>query len=105
MPLVKDAQNTNRSELLERIQRRLPDSITPRDIDTASRLIFDCISDTLAAGKRVELRGFGSFNLRIRKPRIARNPRTGASVSIGIRRIAHFKPGSTLRERVRNPRS
>lgn len=101
MPAVEDAKNTNLSELFGRVKRRMPvESLTTQDVDDATRLIFDHIGDTLARGDRVELRGFGSFDLRIREPRTARNPKTGAPVLVGLRRIAHFKPGAILRDRL-----
>ena len=103
--MPKDARSTvNKSQLLRRMKGRLPAGLSYRDIDEAMRLTFERISDALAQGERVELRGFGTFDLRIRHPRTARNPRTGAPVAVGVRRVVYFKPGGILRRRVRDPR-
>jgi integration host factor subunit beta len=62
-----------------------------------------CSSDlaqVLASGERIEIRGFGSFSLHYRPPRIGRNPKTGESVQLGAKFVPHFKPGKELRERV-----
>ena len=96
----EDIATVNRSQLLGRIRQRLPVGLPGKDVDEAMRLVFDRIGDALAQGNRVELRGFGSFDLRIRHPRTARNPRTGSAVAVGVRRVAHFKPGRILRKRI-----
>jgi integration host factor subunit beta len=58
------------------------------------------MSEALAGGERIEIRGFGSFSLHYRPPRVGRNPKTGASVPLPSRRVPHFKPGKELRDRV-----
>ena len=86
-------------ELIERIaacQREL----TTKDIELAVNTLLEDIAATLARGERVEVRGFGSFSLRYRAPRIGRNPKTGEPVGLPARHVPHFKPGKELRERV-----
>jgi integration host factor subunit beta len=74
--------------------------LPPKDIELALRQIIDIMSDALAAGQRIEIRGFGSFALHFRPPRQGRNPRTGESVALAGKHVPHFKPGKELRERV-----
>lgn len=62
--------------------------------------LLDQMSDVLAAGERIEIRGFGSFSLHVRSPRVGRNPRTGEKVTVPAKVTPHFKPGKELRERV-----
>ena len=62
--------------------------------------LFDSITDQLAQGGRVELRGFGAFSTRQRDARIGRNPRTGDPVSVNAKRVPYFKPGKEMRERL-----
>ena len=68
--------------------------------DAAVKTILDAMSDALARGHRIEIRGFGSFSINHRPPRLGRNPRTGDRVHIPERRVPHFKPGKALREAV-----
>lgn len=67
------------------------------DVALGAKCILELLSDTLAAGERVEIRGFGSFALRYRQPRFGRNPRTGERVSLPGRYAVHFKAGDRLR--------
>ncbi len=88
-----------KSELIEKIaitQTQLP----IRDIDLAVKTIIEHMSETLAEGGRIEIRGFGSFSLHYRASRIGRNPKTGESVGLSSKHVPHFKPGKGLRERV-----
>ena len=62
--------------------------------------VFDSMSDALERDERIEIRGFGSFEVRTRKPRIGRNPKTGMAVEVGERKVPFFKVGKELRERV-----
>jgi len=64
------------------------------------RAVFDSITDQLAQGGRVELRGFGAFSTRQRDARVGRNPRTGDPVSVNAKRVPYFKPGKEMRERL-----
>lgn len=66
----------------------------------AVKSILEQMARTLAAGGRIEIRGFGSFSLHFRPPRTGRNPKTGAKVPLAARHVPHFKPGKQLRERV-----
>ncbi|MGN0908992.1 MAG: HU family DNA-binding protein [Succinivibrio sp.] len=90
-----------RAELINSLVGKFPYT-NPHDIDNAVREIFELMIETLAAGERIEIRGFGSFEIRIREPRIAHNPKTGEQVSLDRRRVVHFKPGVELRSRVDN---
>lgn len=88
-----------RSELVEKIADANP-HLTLRDAERIVATILESIADTLAAGGRVELRGFGAFSTRQRSQRTGRNPRTGAAVPVAQKRVPHFKPGKELRERL-----
>jgi integration host factor subunit beta len=69
-------------------------------MELAVKMILDHMSDALARGERIEIRGFGSFSLHYRAPRVGRNPKSGESVSLPGKYVPHFKPGKELRERV-----
>lgn len=88
-----------KSELIERISSRHT-QLPARDIEDATRLIFEKMIKALESKDRIEIRGFGSFSLRYRKPREGRNPKTGAKVALLGKYVPHFKPGKELRERV-----
>ncbi len=70
------------------------------DIELAVKTMLEHMANTLANGERIEIRGFGSFSLHYRPPRIGRNPKTGEQVSLPGKYVPHFKPGKELRERV-----
>jgi integration host factor subunit beta len=89
----------NKSDLIEILAKRLP-SLAGRDVEVIVNTIFDSMSEALKTGDRIEIRGFGSFEVRTRKPRLGRNPKTGMSVDVGERRVPFFKVGKELRERV-----
>ena len=95
----------NKSDLIKRMTYRL-DQLTARDVDLAVHTLLDVMSETLAAGERIEIRGFGTFSNHYRKPRTVRNPKTG---EVGIHKpgkhVPHFKPGTELRQRVEASRS
>ena len=74
--------------------------LTMRDVERIVGTIFDEITNALAAGRRVELRGFGAFSTRGREARTGRNPRTGTAVKVAAKRVPYFKPGKELRERL-----
>lgn len=88
-----------RSELILKIAAEC-ESLPARDVQLAVKTMLDQMSGTLAEGGRIEIRGFGSFALRYRPPRMGRNPRTGEQVGLSERRVPHFKPGKEMRERV-----
>ncbi len=69
-------------------------------MELAVKHLLDLMSDSLAKGQRIEIRGFGSFSLHFRPPRIGRNPKTGEAVALSGKYVPHFKPGKDLRERV-----
>lgn len=87
-----------RSELIELLAQR--DGLKEGDVDAAVKTLLDHMAETLSAGGRIEIRGFGSFSLHRRPPRTGRNPRTGEAVEVKARCWPHFKPGKALRERV-----
>lgn len=88
-----------KSELIERIAAR-QSQLSPKDVELAVKTIIEHMAQTLASGERIEIRGFGSFSLHYRAPRVGRNPKTGESVGLSGKYVPHFKPGKELRERV-----
>ena len=88
-----------RSELVASIAEQNP-HLTIRDVEKIVATVFDEISDALAEGRRVELRGFGAFSTRAREARTGRNPRTGTAVKVSAKRVPYFKPGKELREKL-----
>ncbi len=88
-----------KSELIERIAAR-QDQLSAKDIELAVKLVLEYMSQALASGERIEIRGFGSFSLHYRAPRIGRNPKTGESVALDGKYVPHFKPGKEMRDRV-----
>lgn len=88
-----------KSELIERLIGRLPE-FSPQKVESAVKEVIEQLSGTLEQGDRIEIRGFGSFSLHHRAPRVGRNPKTGETVQLGAKQVPHFKPGKELRERV-----
>ncbi len=88
-----------RSELVQKLCQDFPD-LTQREVESVVSAVFDSITDQLAQGGRVELRGFGAFSTRKRDARLGRNPRTGESVQVDAKRVPYFKPGKEMRERL-----
>lgn len=88
-----------RSELLQALCTDNPD-LRPEEIEQVVDLFFEEITQRLAEGGRVELRGFGTFSTRERDARTGRNPRTGDSVEVPAKRVPYFKPGKEMRERL-----
>lgn len=88
-----------RSELIARLAERYP-QLVAKDAEFAVRTILEAMAHTLADGHRIEIRGFGSFALSHRPPRVGRNPKSGEKVMVPGKRVPHFKPGKELRERV-----
>lgn len=89
----------NRSELITALAARFS-YLTTKDAELSVKEILDAIGQSLAQGGRVEIRGFGSFDLNYRPARKARNPKTGDSVITTEKYVPHFKAGKELRERV-----
>lgn len=92
-----------KSELIEMIARKQK-HLPAKDVELAVKHLLDLMSDALAQGERIEIRGFGSFSLHFRPPRIGRNPKTGEAVALSGKYVPHFKPGKDLRERVNTSR-
>ncbi len=88
-----------RSELIARLAAEYS-HLKHDDLEKIVAVILDEISEALANGDRVELRGFGAFSVRERKPRIGRNPRTGEKVTVAGKSVPFFRPGKELRARV-----
>ena len=88
-----------KSELIEVIARE-QSHLAYRDVELAVKCMIEQMSQSLASGERIEIRGFGSFSLHYRPPRVGRNPKTGDSVALAGKYVPHFKPGKELRERV-----
>ncbi len=88
-----------KSELIARLAERYP-QLVAKDVDIAVKTILDAMSDALATGQRIEIRGFGSFSLHYRPPRKAHNPKTGEKLVTNPKYAVHFKPGKELREQV-----
>jgi len=88
-----------RSELTDLLSQRFP-QLLKADADMAVGEILSAIGQTLSQGHRVEIRGFGTFALNYRPPRVGRNPKTGDRVNVPGKYSPHFKPGKELRERV-----
>jgi integration host factor subunit beta len=92
-----------KSELIERIAAHMAEQqaqLTSKDVELAVKTLIELMAHTLAQGQRIEIRGFGSFSLHYRAPRIGRNPKTGESVGLAGKHVPHFKPGKELRDRV-----
>jgi integration host factor subunit beta len=88
-----------RSELVQTLANANA-GLSLRDIDQIVSVFFDTITEQLAKGGRVELRGFGAFSTRDRDGRTGRNPRTGESVAVDAKRVPYFKPGKEMRDRL-----
>ena len=88
-----------RSELLQALAKDNPD-LRAEEIEQVADIFFDEITQRLAEGGRVELRGFGTFTTRHRDARTGRNPRTGEAVNVPAKRVPYFKPGKEMRDRL-----
>lgn len=88
-----------KSELIEALARQQT-NLAIKDVELVVKCILEQMSQSLSGGDRIEIRGFGSFSLHYRPPRMGRNPKTGGSVALSFKYVPHFKPGKELRERV-----
>jgi len=88
-----------KSELIESLAKKQV-HLAYKDVELAVKSLLEQMSQALATGQRIEIRGFGSFSLHFRPPRVGRNPKTGDSVTLPGKHVPHFKPGKELRERV-----
>lgn len=91
-----------RSELITAIARQYPD-LGAADVERAVKVLLEQMGASLAAGERIEVRSVGAFSLRKRAPCMARNPKTGESLSLPRRQRPHFVPGKALRVQVYAP--
>lgn len=90
-----------KSQLIDRIAERAP-QVPRRDVEAIVNAVFEQMTEALKAERRIELRGFGVFGVRVREAHAGRNPKTGESVQVPARRNAFFTPGKELRDRL-NP--
>ena len=88
-----------KSELIDAIAKQ-QSHLAQQDVELAVKCMLEQMSQALASGGRIEVRGFGSFSLHYRPPRQGRNPKTGTSVALAGKHVPHFKPGKELRDRV-----
>ncbi|MBI2779683.1 MAG: integration host factor subunit beta [Gammaproteobacteria bacterium] len=88
-----------KSELIEALAQKL-NHLTYKDVEFSVKTIIEQMAQALAGGERIEIRGFGSFSLHHRLPRMGRNPKTGEAVPLPGKYVPHFKPGKELRDRV-----
>jgi integration host factor subunit beta len=88
-----------KSELIEKLSLDYA-HIPAKDVEDSVKELLDLMTTSLADGDRIEIRGFGSFSLHFRAPRVGRNPKTGETVQLDGKSVPHFKPGKELRERV-----
>lgn len=93
---------TTRSDLVSRLASQF-EQLSQRDAELAVKTILDAMVEALVKGHRIEVRGFGSFSVTRRPPRIGRNPRSGEQVTVPEKRVPHFKAGKALREAVDIP--
>jgi len=91
-----------RSDLIIKLAERFP-QLLGKDAELAVKVILDSMATTLTSGDRIEIRGFGSFALNYRPPRMGRNPKSGDKVQVPAKYVPHFKAGKELRERVDYP--
>ena len=88
-----------KSELVRVLNEKLPE-LQLGDVELAANCLLKHMTDALVQGERIEIRGFGSFDLHHRPPRIGRNPKTGEAVNLPAKVAVHFKPGKDMRDRV-----
>jgi integration host factor subunit beta len=88
-----------KSELIARLAVRFP-QLVAKDADLAVKVVLDAMTAALSRDDRIEIRGFGSFALNYRPPRVGRNPKSGEKVQVPAKHVPHFKAGKELRERV-----
>ncbi len=88
-----------KSELVSSLAARYP-QLVAKDTEFAVQIILDAMVESLSKGQRIEIRGFGSFDLNYRPPRIGRNPKSGEQVKVAEKYVPHFKAGKEMRERV-----
>lgn len=92
-----------KSELLRALKEQCP-NLQPSDVELALNCLLEHMITSLASGERIEIRGFGSFALRHQRPRLSRNPKTGAEINLLAKVKLHFKPGKEMSDRVNSAR-
>lgn len=92
-----------KNDLIKEVQKNLK-AYSYKDITYAVNIIFDSMIKAIKHGERIEIRGFGNFTIRERKPRLGRNPKSGAEVKLEKRKVPFFKTGKELREMVNKKR-
>lgn len=90
-----------KSDLIENLSRK-QGHLNYKDVEMAVKSLIEMMSSSLSTGERIEIRGFGSFSLHYRPPRIGRNPKSGDKVELPGKHVPHFKPGKELRDRANN---
>ena len=91
----------NKSDLIKTISLQL-DSFKKNDVEEAVHQLIFVLSNSLLEKNRVEIRGFGSFCIRHRSPRLSRNPKTGTSIAVGSSFYTYFRPSKLLKQQVKN---
>lgn len=94
---------TTKADLVDEVAEAV--DLTKKQAESIVNSVFDSIVESLRAGEKIELRGFGSFRIRSRKPRIGRNPKTGEKVEVPSKQIPYFKPGKELKDLINVPDS
>ncbi len=94
-----EEKTMTKSELMEQLARK-QSQLAYKDVELAVKTMLEQMTQSLSTGERIEIRGFGSFSLHYRPPRMGRNPKTGDPVPLEGKHVPHFKPGKELRERV-----
>ena len=92
-----------KSDLIDAIARE-QSHLAHKDVELAVKCILEHMSEALSSGDRIEIRGFGSFSLHFRPPRMGRNPKTGEAVALAGKHVPHFKPGKGRRTEGSKPR-
>jgi integration host factor subunit beta len=96
---IQNDKAVTKSELMELLARKQT-QLAFKDVELAVKTMLEQMTQALSTGERIEIRGFGSFSLHFRPPRMGRNPKTGDPVPLAGKYVPHFKPGKELRERV-----
>ena len=97
--MTTSGENMKKSELIDQLAKDYP-HLYHRDIEKVVDVFYNSISEALANGQRVELRGFGAFCIKERGPRIGRNPKNGERVAVPRKKSVYYKPGKELKERI-----
>jgi integration host factor subunit beta len=90
-----------KSDLIDSLSRS-QSHLAYKDVELAVKSLIEMMSNALSMGERIEIRGFGSFSLHFRPPRVGRNPKSGDKVELPGKFVPHFKPGKELRDRANN---